>query len=160
MHRLKRIRLLKMLSFLCIVVLFFQMFSACTAKEESEVLNAGTGINVLRDESYFAEYTIQGDRVSFDYVITFSNYAESDIHIKYFVYASFARSETNKWLQYEKFYKGYIKESEEGFYLKTGETKSVTLTFEGTYLGGAVNTNMKPPLEIMMLQDYVKPEEG
>ena len=124
---------------------------SCGDYYEAETLDAGTGIAVLREESYFRDYTIQGDRIQFNYVIVLENYTPSNFYIQNYIDASFPRKEIKGWLGYQKYYKGCFEESKE-VYLRAGEKKTVVLQFEGEYLGGPVNTGMNPPTKLIMMQ--------
>ena len=142
----------KMASVIMLVAIGMLFCISCSDNNDLSVLDAGTGIALIREESFFCDYMIQGDKIFFTYAVVLENYTTSNFYIEYYINASFSRSETKGWLGYQRYYEGHFTTAENSIYLKSGEKKTVVLQFEGDYLGGAVNTNMKPPTELMMLQ--------
>lgn len=150
MNKARNMTIFRKVLVACLIGVVFYGVAACEQSSTPGIISAGTGINIVLDESYFVGYTVNGDTVFFDYALTFENTTDDDFRIPY-VDVSFSRNKLRGWIRYEKFYSGYEKETGTDFFLHAGERKTVVLSFKGEYLGGEV-TDAGTPLRIMLLQ--------
>ena len=95
----------------------------------------------IRNESYFVDYTIKGDKIQFRYSFCFQNLSDYDM-ILYAFSATFRKRDLKGWLKYEKGIEGVLDNGEDKVLLPTGQKMNVVLVFEGEYLGGEVNEDV------------------
>lgn len=136
MKKIRIIRLLLICIFLC----------ACNSPE---TVDSPNGLNWIPEESYFVDYSIEGDRVKFRYLFTYENTTDVDMIIKY-PRVTFMRKGLRGWLEYQNGYSGTNEDGTTKIYSSAGEKVSFVLTFEGEYLGGDVNTKIVPSSIIFM----------
>ena len=139
---------------LCVVLatvcLFCIWFSACGAEPTN---NSATGVDWIREESHFVDYSIDGDVIKFRYLFTFENTYHRDMIISY-PQVEFSRKELKGWLEYKDSYVGVSEDGTTDTYIPAGEKVGVVLTFEGKYLGGEVNTELSIPDSIVLGQKF------
>ena len=103
----------------------------------------------LPEESGFVDYEIDGDCVRFRYRICFVNEDQQDISVK--LSAAFSNSELTGWVESKEFFDGLDDEGQWDYQtVKASGKTQLVYTFEGTYLGGEVNTALSFPDELMV----------
>lgn len=135
------------------------LFAGCRHDAQSDSgIDSRNGLRWIKDESYFVDYTIDGEKIIFKYALTFENSAEEDILIRYpTVY--FYRFQLWGWMEHQNGYKGKCEDGSSEFIVPAGESRCVICVFEGKYLGGTVKTDLGYPKTVMFIQDIVK-EQG
>ena len=131
------------------------LFTGCRYDIQSDPgIDSKNGLRWIKDESYFVDYTIDGEKIIFKYALTFENSAERDILVSY-PSVSFYMIQTIRWIEYERFYDGRLEDGSEEFIIHAGERLCLIFSFEGKYVGGEVNENLGPPKTVMFMQDIV-----
>ena len=126
-------------------------FSACYNQDNQ---NAANGLDWIKEESYFLDYTIDGTIVEFRYLFTFENTTHRDMIIS-FPQVKFSRKELKGWLEYKDSYIGISEDGSTDNYIPAGKKVSIVLSFKGNYLGGDVNTRLSIPTSIIFGQKLV-----
>ncbi len=111
------------------------------------------GLRWLRNQSFFMDYSISDDIVSFRYSICFENTSDHDYLISP-IAAKFEKSELDGWLRYEKFFEGRVETGEYNTLIPSGETINVIFVFKGDYLGGKVNEKLSHPVDLLFIQEF------
>lgn len=128
------------------VAMFFILNSPNTNDVDSD-------IHWLPEESYFVDYEVVDGKVRFRYAICFVNNSEYDVGIK--LSARFKADELGGWIKYSSFFEGYDENGEWDYrIINHGEKVQYIYTFEGEFLGGAVNTNLSFPEELILAQSF------
>ena len=106
-------------------------------------------ISWIPEESYFVDYKINNDIVTFRYSICFYNDTEDPIEIS--LGAKFKSAELKGWFNCEdNFLEGLGEDGEHKYeVLNSKEKKNIIFCFKGDYLGEKVNTNISFPEEIL-----------
>lgn len=111
----------------------------------------------IRNESYFVDYAIEGDRIQFRYSFCFQNLSDYDL-ILYSIGARFRKRDLKDWLKYEKRFDGVPDNSDHEIHLKSGQKMNVVLVFEGEYLGGEVNKDIY--IKRIIMAQRIEPKTG
>lgn len=103
----------------------------------------------VEEESHFVDYTANGDQVTFRYAICFINDSKDDVSIKLF--AKFHTKDLQGWSSQQDFIEA-CNESGDWDYreIRSGEKAVFTYYFTVPYTGGAVNTDIEFPEEILL----------
>ena len=98
---------------------------------------------LIEEECRIIDYTIDGDTIRFRYMLQFENRSRYDCKIGEFD-AEFQEDDMTGWLTpREVSFVGY--ETKDKYQtIRAGETTDLIVTYEGTYLGGEVNMNLRP----------------
>lgn len=103
----------------------------------------------LPEESGFVDYEIDGDCVRFRYRICFVNEDQQDINVK--LSAAFSVNELTGWVENKEYFDGLDDEGQWSYRtVKASGKTELVYTFEGTYLGGEVNTKLSFPDKLMV----------
>lgn len=113
------------------------------------------GLRWIESDSFFVDYRIDGNKVTFRYSIHLINTSENAK--KFSLSAKFKKSEINSWVIPEDngYLTGYV-EDDDSLYktIKSKEEVDVIYTFEGDYLGGTINENLSFPEDFIILVMY------
>ena len=114
-----------------------------------ETVDTENTLHWLPEESYFVDYEIIGNDVLFRYAICFVNNSGDDCSIS--ISAKFYRKDLAGWTNNSGFIKA-CNESGDWDYreIRNGEKTVFTYCFTVPYTGGAVNTDIEFPEEILL----------
>ena len=120
---------------------------------QQEAADTENTLHWLPEESYFVDYEILGDKVRFRYAICFVNNSGDDCNIQ--ISAKFHREDLVGWTNQYGFLDA-CDENGDWNYRKIldGEKAVFTYCFTVPYTGGAVNTDMEFPEEIILVAKY------
>lgn len=138
---------MKKLSVIILTLVLISILSVClflsyNSEDESTTLEWNP------ENSYFLDYKIKNNRITFRYVIEFKN--KSDTALSFQIGVKFSKKDTKGWLKNEFLIGDTDYTDENGYFpLDSNEKESIVFSFEGEYLGGNVNTNLSFPEEIL-----------
>lgn len=128
---------------LCEVVAFVLLvITSCSSTMISSEECLG-GLSLVEEECRIIDYTIDGDTIRFRYMLRFENRSRYDCKVGEFD-AEFQEDDMTGWLKpREVNFVGY--ETKDKYQtIRAGDTTDLIVTYEGTYLGGEVNMNLRP----------------
>ncbi len=129
-----------------ILSVFFLICGCSAVENDDSVLTWNT------EKSGFSEYSIENNKVYFDYKICFENHSEENLTIS--VCAIFKPKELKGWVKENdlsnKFFAVDENENIARYSIPAKSEETVTLKFVGEYLGGTVNKNLSFPEELMI----------
>lgn len=129
------------------VVLLLWFILSCTSSIISYMGNRedfSPGLRYIDDKCRLIDYEVTGDIVRFRYEMCWHSDSEYDLKLWQFA-VKFRDEDTAGWLDNEGFLFGKLEAEDDYCIIQSGDTIYVTLLFEGTYLGGSVNTNLSEP---------------
>lgn len=107
----------------------------------------------IREEGYVIDINVSGDCVSFKYALCYSNESDYYIGITHVV-CGFDESELDGWYtntdsRQNNILVGFANKDGSEVYIAPGEERVVVFTFEGSYAGGTIPSELSYPSKII-----------
>ena len=140
-------RIIRNITVTLLVLLLLWFISSCASSIISYISNredSSSGLRYIAEECRLIDYEISGDKIKFRYEMCWQSDSEYDLKLWQFA-VKFQEKDTTGWLENEGFLFGELDMENDYCIIHSGDTIYVTLVFEGTYLGGTVNTDLSEP---------------